>query len=174
MFKISKKKFNLLISMVFFLFLFLFIPTVNGTGGTTIGTAPTFTPGYYPDEVRSSSPVYYNVSGQVGSTLTVTITYTVASALRLYAPNGTSLDYSNTGSGVEVVTTICDSNQLYTIAVSDPAPNGLAEYAYVLTICLDDNCGGGIPGFDLLVAFLGVVTLIGLVFFYKKRQFLSI
>jgi hypothetical protein len=173
MFKISKKKLNLLIAMVFFLF--LLIPTVNGTGGTTIGNAPTFEPGYYPDEVRFGY-AHYNISGQIGSNLTVIVTYTVpdSSALRLYAPNGTELADSNTLSGVEVVSAICDSDLLYTIRLANPFPNGVGSHSYSLTICLDDNCGGGIPGFDLLVAFLGIITLVGIVIFYKEHQNFSI
>lgn len=174
MVKFTHKKLNLSVMVVVFLTTLLLIPAANGAGGSSVGTAPTLAPGYYPNESRDSS-VYYNVSGNIGSNLTVIITYGVgeASTLFLYAPNGTQIDLSMTVSGIEVVTTICDSNELYTIRVSPS--NGIGVDSFALTICLDDNCGGdGIPGFDLLVAFLGIVTLVGLIIFYKKRQILSI
>jgi hypothetical protein len=170
------RKLNLLI-VLGFLSALLVIPAAKGTGGDSIATAPTFKPGIYPNEVRASSYVWYNVSGKIGANLTVAITYETgkASALRLYAPNGTELGDSNTGSGVEVVSTICASDQLHTIRVAQPAPDGMGEYPFALTICLDGNCGdGGIPGFDWLAAFWGIATLVALVVFYKKRQDLSI
>ena len=116
MVKFSHKKLNLSVMVVIFLTTLLLIPAANGAGGSSVSTAPTLAPGYYPNESRDSS-VYYNVSGNIGSNLTVIITYGVGdtSTLILYAPNGTQIDISITLSGIEVVTTICDSNELYTI-----------------------------------------------------------
>ena len=172
MVKISHKKRNLFVTVVFFLTTLLLIPAANGAGGLSIGTAPTLEPGNYPNEIRDVA-VYYNISGNIGSNLIVTITYelTDKSQISLHAPNGTILDNSNTQSGVDAVSTICDSNQLYTINITDPATNGVGNHPYTLTIALD---GDGIPGFDLLVAFWGIMMLLGLVIFYKRRQSISI
>ena len=171
--KLSNTRLGLVVTMAVLLSAVRLTPVGIGlTPGTDLGSAPTVAPGYYPNESRDVF-AYYNVSCTVGANLTVIITYAIGeqSELELYAPNGTMLDISNSGviTGVEVVSTICEFNLLYTIRVV--APNGPTPQLYNLMICLGSDCGqgGGIPGFALCSAVFGIVTLLGIVVLSKKR-----
>ncbi len=168
------KRFSLMTMMAMVFSVLLLVPGARGASGSDPGTAPIMAPGFYPDESRYGVG-YYNVSGSIGSNLTAIITYTVnASKIALLAPNGTQLDLSNTASGVEVVSIICNSNQMYTLRLADSAENCVVLYRYfTLTICLDGDCGqsdGGIPGFPLIYAGFGILTLMGMVMLWSQRK----
>ena len=127
MVKLSNTRIGLVATMAVLLSAVLLMPVGIGLNpGTDVGTAPTVAPGYYPNEIRTTL-CYYNVSCTVGANLTVVITYVGGheSGLDICAPNGSVLSFSNSFSGEEVVTTICDSDQLFTIRVLGPnGPGG--------------------------------------------------
>ncbi len=157
----------------------LAMPTVNGLlAGTSRETAAIMTPGIYLDEYRpGGQAAWYNVSGKVGANLTVIITYIFpnASRLNLESPNGTPLDASETLTGTEIVSVICDSNLYYTIIVTPTVTvrGPVVDVLFNLSICLDDDCGqggGGIPGFSLLYMSVGILALLGLIFWTRKQM----
>jgi len=152
-----------------------------GLGGVSVATAPTLEPGTYPNEYipAGNETVYYNVSSRVGENLTIVMTHSLSLSADLMAPNGTVLEAKYTGPGWVVLTIICDSNELYIIKVfnvggmikgsDNTAMKASVDLPFTLTIqFIGDD--GGVPGFDLLAAFIGCLILIGLVVFKQHRK----
>ena len=185
--KHSWKKLSFVAILLMFSGWLMVLPTARGTvGATDIGSAPTLAPGVYPNEMRlGAETLYYNVSCTVGANLTVVLIWlsTNCSRVTIMAPDGTELDEdqgSTCDCGMAIASVICASNQKHTIRVD--APMAVKDVAfkdisvnYILTICLDGDCGqGGIPGFDLLVVCFGLVTLMGLVLLRSRWKKISL
>lgn len=169
MLQISNKKIGFLGATLFLLIGLLFIPVAIGAGGTSRGNAPAYGPGTY---INESFPLgdsaYYNVSGKVEATLSVTVTCLTAFDLVIFAPNGTQVAKS-TGTGTICVSIMLETRDNYTIAVGDNAVFSRAEWAeFNLTISIT---GGGSNGIPILLAIVfSIVILVGAILYYRYRK----
>jgi hypothetical protein len=169
MLQISNNKIGFLGATIFLLIGLLFIPTAIGTGGTSRGNAPAYGPGTYLNEYfYMGDSAYYNVSGNVGANLSVTITCSAVFDLKIFATNGV-LVASSTGSGTVYASAILNTRNNYTIAVGDNAVFSRPPGTFFnLTISLTDESYNGFPFF--LVIFFSIVILVGAILFYRNRK----
>ena len=173
------KKLGIFGVMVFLLGAYYLIPPAMGLGGQSIDTAPTLTPGTYSTEYLpdGNCSVYYNVTCKAGDNLTVLITHASTLSAKLMAPNGSVLEAKYSGPGWVILTYICFSNDQYIIEVYNlgcltkvsGSTAMKADIPFSLTIWLFGD-EGGIPGFELLAAFCGCLTLLGVALLSRRRK----
>lgn len=154
------------------LLLILFTPVVTGDLGTGVDDAPLYKPGTTVETFPAGwGDGYFNVTGRVGWTLTITISFDYPSYeldLFLAAPNGTSIDSDETDSGVKSVSTICESNLNYTISLFR-MDGGTDEFSYTLSITLKGS-SSGIPAFNLYLASFSICILLGMAIVFNRLK----
>lgn len=176
MFKLTRKQIILMSTILFISNLLIFVQVVNAEGGNNPSTAPTYTPGIYPNEqFTTSGESYYNVSGRVGANLTVIVFCNKTDPnVIIWSPNGTHLGLATTiAPKTQKLSVICDSDKLYTIQVGDPDTGVLKGYGnFTLTIILPEETTEGIPGFFLIPTLIGILMIAAMIIKIKTRKHL--
>jgi hypothetical protein len=166
--KLANKKFILLGAFSVILSLWLLVPTTQGLYAPSVGTASTIGPGTYQDTIAAGDANgYYNVSGVIDATLTVSVTYSTATAileLYLHCPNYAIADSDLTMDGDQTVSTV----------MNDSAPFIIRFFKYpgalniTLTISITSP---GIPGFTLVLTTFSILSLFAILILYRRQKF---